>query len=718
MSPDAGRPTLHVLGPVALYPPAGGSAAPVVTQPRQLAVLAYLLLARPRRLHSRDTLVALLWPESDEHQGRHGLRNALHALRKAIGADQLTASGDGLVGVAPGTVACDALDAEAHLAREEWGEALELYQGELLEGFHVSGGEAFEEWLTQERARLREQMAHAAASLSDARHAAGDLAGAVRAAEQRTRIAPLEEGAHRQLISLLLAQGEPGAARGVYERFAARLHAELGTAPSARMAELLRRGDGATAADGGSRPDAQAAPVHAIAVLPWSHGGTLADGDELAEGLTASLTSVLARVPTLHVPALGVVRRLGALDTDAQAAGRELGVDAVVVGRVADAGSACRLRLEVIRVHDGRLLWGDARTARRERLHAVPHELAIGICQAIGVAPGDTLRHAVPSVAAGAGDAWVHYVRGQYHFLRAAANGDPGELETARTFFERALERDPACAPAYAGLANFHAVAAARGIRTPFEQEFERTIELSRQAAALDPTLAVPHVHFGVKAMYLDGDLAEAGRQFRRAIEVEPTNAEGHRFLAIWLGLQGDAEASLAHFAEAVRHEPDMPIYRNGLADALQRQGRHAEAEAELRRALALDARYGPARERLLRCLEATGRWDEAVRLRCDAGQPDAERFARAFAERGVAGYRAERERELRGVIERLAPRAAEATPSVPGDRFNPVELQLALAHAELGEWEAARAWRERACRARPWRAAWFEARPELVRVG
>lgn len=692
---DDPRPRLQVLGPVALHPPAGIHSIPQLTHPRQLAVLAYLLLARPRRMHARDTLIALLWPEADQEQGRHGLRNVLHAIRKAIGSESLVGGGDGLVGIANGNVRCDALIAEAHLERHEWEKALALYQGELLAGFHVSEALGFEEWLTDERARLHGLMVQAATALADERRAAGDLPGAIRAAERRTRLAPLEEAGYRQLITLLLDQGEPLEARRVYDRLAARIQAEFGAAPSPRTEELL--------------------PLTSIAVLPWSVGGDVVDGEELALGLTAALTSVLARVPGLHVPALGVVRRIGSLDTDAQAAGAALGVAAVVIGRLSDAGNACRLRAEVIRVADGRLLLGDARNARRERLHAVPHELGIAICHALGMKPGDTLQDVVPAVSAGAGDAWVHYVRGQYHFLRAAANGDPADLERAREFFERALERDPACAPAYAGLANFHAVAAARGLRTPFEAEFGRTIELSRAAMALDPTLGVPHVHFGVQAMYLEGDLERAGREFRTAVEVEPTCAEGHRFLAIWHGLHGEAAAALEHFRQAAAHEPDMPIYRNGLGDALMRGGQYEEAEAELRRALAIDPRYGPARERLLRCLEAQGSWGDAVALRREAAQPDADQFASAFDAGGEQGYRAERKRELQVVIQRLTVRANSPALAGPSDRFNPVELQLALAHAELGEWEAARAWRDRLCGVQPWREKWFRSHPGLV---
>jgi DNA-binding SARP family transcriptional activator len=103
---------LQLLGPVYLRRLDGSPLPRPLTQPRPLAVLAYLALARPRGLHSRDTILALLWPESTQASGRHALRNALHAIRYSLGDDALVTAGDGLVGLDPARVRCDALELE------------------------------------------------------------------------------------------------------------------------------------------------------------------------------------------------------------------------------------------------------------------------------------------------------------------------------------------------------------------------------------------------------------------------------------------------------------------------------------------------------------------------------------------------------------------------------------------------------------------------------
>ena len=100
-------------------------------------------------------------------------------------------------------------------------------------------------------------------------------------------------------------------------------------------------------------------------------------------------------------------------------------------------------------------------------------------------------------------DAYGLYVRGHFLFLRCAHGGSPEELLRSREYFERALALDERYAPAIAGLSNFYAVAARRELLKPFHATFAKAIEYSHHALALDPSLAIPHVHFGVEALYL-----------------------------------------------------------------------------------------------------------------------------------------------------------------------------------------------------------------------
>ena len=312
--------------------------------------------------------------------------------------------------------------------------------------------------------------------------------------------------------------------------------------------------------------------------------------------------------------------------------------------------------------------------------------------------------------------AYVLYVRGTYIFLRNAPGGDPRELNRCRDFFEQALARDPNFAHAYSGLANYYAVAAVRNVLAPFAETFARAIALSHRALSLDPGQAIPHVHFGVKAMYLDGDWDTAGVEFGTAVSLDPTYAEARRFHGIYLGAVGRTAEAIGEFREAVRAEPHLALFRNTLAAAYMDLRRYDDAVTELQQALALDLSYGAARNRLIQCFERMGRYDAAVAERKQSRHAaDALRFANALDRDGERGYRRERAVELRALIASVASTLTDGPPENAAEILNPPQLRLALACAELGEWDRARAWVEHACSRRPGQRPWFASHPDLA---
>jgi len=314
------------------------------------------------------------------------------------------------------------------------------------------------------------------------------------------------------------------------------------------------------------------------------------------------------------------------------------------------------------------------------------------------------------------------YVRGHYLFLRSAHGGSTDDLHRAREHFERALQEEPQYAPAIAGMANFFAVAARRELLLPFGEVFAQAIALSHQAQSLDATLAAPHVHFAVKAWFLDDQLDRAGEQFAAAVACEPSYAEGRRFYGAWLSLmRRDAEA-LVQMEEAARLEPDIPHVLSSLAATQLALHREAEAEQTLRQVLALDARHGPARERLVRLFERQGRLADAVTLRqTSPNQAEADAFRRGWEADGVAGYERVRRERLEEKAALLEARLLEQgghpgtrTPRRAGDVFSPPEVQLVSLYAELGDWKRVRSRELAAVAARPALATWIAALPEL----
>jgi DNA-binding SARP family transcriptional activator len=230
---------LKTLGAVELRDAAGRELSSVLSQPKRLAVLLYLALARPRGFQRRDVLLALFWPEADHDHARAALRKVVHVLRRELGEGVLLGRGDEEVGFAQKTVRCDVVAFEEAIGDGRFTEALELYRGELLEGFFVSAAPEFERWVDGERVRLREQAAVAAWALAD--EAGSDEQGvpALNWARRALSLTPADEGALRRLITLAYRCGDRAAAMRAYSEFAARLAQEFGVRPSAETRQLI-----------------------------------------------------------------------------------------------------------------------------------------------------------------------------------------------------------------------------------------------------------------------------------------------------------------------------------------------------------------------------------------------------------------------------------------------------------------------------------------------
>lgn len=234
---------LHLLGTVDLRRD-GVEVRSVLSQPKRLALLAYLSSAAPRGFHSRDTLLALFWPESDGERARNSLRQALYQLRRSLGDDVVVGRGDREVGLDPDLFWCDAAEFDQALEGGRFEDALKLYRGDLLPGFFIDDAAEVERWLEEERARRRRAAVDAAGKLAEREEARGEWRAAALWAERALSFAPSEEAALRRLLVLLERAGEPAAALAAFADFERRLQAEYGLSPSAetlRLVEQLRR---------------------------------------------------------------------------------------------------------------------------------------------------------------------------------------------------------------------------------------------------------------------------------------------------------------------------------------------------------------------------------------------------------------------------------------------------------------------------------------------
>jgi predicted ATPase/DNA-binding SARP family transcriptional activator len=225
------------------------------------ALLAYLAVEADRP-HRREALMGLLWPDLPDASARMNLRQALATLRRAIGdravdssyllanrdTVQWNPSSDGSLDVAAFTSLLDETEQHAHRraehcrpCAERLQEAVQLYRGSFLAQFSLSDSVLFEEWALLKREWLHHRAVAAMGRLVTYHERRGDYEQAISAARQQLELDSWREEAHRQLMRLLVLNGERSAALAQYERCRRLLAEELGVEPEAETTTLYEQ---------------------------------------------------------------------------------------------------------------------------------------------------------------------------------------------------------------------------------------------------------------------------------------------------------------------------------------------------------------------------------------------------------------------------------------------------------------------------------------------
>jgi tetratricopeptide (TPR) repeat protein len=301
------------------------------------------------------------------------------------------------------------------------------------------------------------------------------------------------------------------------------------------------------------------------------------------------------------------VRRYAALDQDAIAAGRELGVDLVLDGLLQRRGDRLRVSARLLRVADGKQLWAENFDQAFTTIFDVQDAIATRVAAAL------ELHGIVDGVTRGAPythdpEAYALYASGRLAWTRQ----NETSLLQSIDFFQQAIARDPNYALAYAGLADSYAVLGVFSMRAPREV-FPKAREAAEKALAIDPDLAAAHAALGHIMVQYDQDWDGAAREYARAKQLDPSLALIYHRRSILYAVQGNTERALAELDRARELEPLWLSPRQFAGHALYYARRYDEAIATLEGVLALDDRMDAARGFLIRCLIAKGDYQRAL---------------------------------------------------------------------------------------------------------
>jgi TolB-like protein/DNA-binding SARP family transcriptional activator len=683
-SPSAVR--LNLFGSPTLRRVSGSPVTGRAVQRHRIALLSLLAAAADRAV-SRDWLMGQLWPESSPDQARKLLNAAVYVLRKELGENAILSETDHLR-LNAAIVDADVAQFETALQREEYERAVALYTAPFLDGFFLPDAPEFEHWIERERVRLAHARATALEALAEAAEARQDLQGAVDWWRRRVEQDPYDSRVALRLMRALASRGNPAGAlqhaathqrlvREEYDTnpspdvvaFAERLRSEPAVRgePTRRSASPAPYEVGVAAVPGaaavpasssGSLPPATrrrspfllyglaalamaavlfgasrlwrtrgAAPLRAasepsIAVLRFTSSDDDPADIALADGMTEELIGLLSRVNGIRVIGSTSVFSLRDEALDVRRIGDTLGVTHVLRGAVQRNGSRLRVRVRLVDARDRSTQWSETYDRELQDVFAVQDDIIKSAVQELGIrlaAPERPLRRQPTHNLV----AYELYRRGS----------DPVLLRSDRTameaseYFRRAVALDSTYAAAWAGLGRTYARLA--GAALPLhdrERYWALAHEASLKAVSLDDSLIEAHATLAL--IYLRSfDIAAAGRQLARAVELDPTGVPIYEYLVVfdlWTGRPADA---LAHAQRALKLDPLSPLAHATLANALIHNDRCDEALARLETLMELKPPLMRTAPLAALCYAKKQMWPQAIALlrpQAERGEPHA----------------------------------------------------------------------------------------------
>jgi serine/threonine protein kinase/Flp pilus assembly protein TadD len=299
----------------------------------------------------------------------------------------------------------------------------------------------------------------------------------------------------------------------------------------------------------------RAMQIDSIAVLPFVNVSGDASADYLSDGMTESLIASLTHVPDLKVKSRNSVFRYKGKDVDAQKAGSELGVSALVSGRVTRHGDNVEVSAELTDVRDNTELWGQHYTGKSTDIISLEQQIAGDLAAKLRSGLSTSQKQLVTKQGTQNPEAYELYLKGRYAWSKRTA----ADLETAISYFNLAIAKDPGYALAYSGLADVYTVYPVYGAKS--SEVVPKSNVAARKALELDPTLAHPHAVLGGNEMEFDWDFAGGEAEYKKAFELDPNDASAHQWYGQDLGwLGGKDQEALAEMNRAHQLDPLSPI--------------------------------------------------------------------------------------------------------------------------------------------------------------
>lgn len=349
--------------------------------------------------------------------------------------------------------------------------------------------------------------------------------------------------------------------------------------------------------------------LDSLAVLPFSNAGSGQDMVYLSEAIPESLIFNLSRLPQLRVKAWSTVARYRNRDTDAWEIGRELDASAVLSARLYQLGDNLVVKAELVDTSDGSQLWGAQYQRKLDDLFSIEQELAREICEHLKLKLNEEQRERLMHRYTENAEAYQHYLKGRYYWHQRSGPG----LKKAIEHFNAAIRLDEEYALAHAGLADCFVLLGVYGAAPP-RMIMPKAKDAAEKALQIDEFLADPHASLGAYHCWYTWDWAEAEREFRRAIELNPAYTNSyHWYGSIFLLARNRFDEALEIERKALELEPMTMVIRASFTWINYQARRFEEAVANGYEGVEIEPNFALGRFYLGISLAQLHRYDEAI---------------------------------------------------------------------------------------------------------
>jgi serine/threonine protein kinase/Flp pilus assembly protein TadD len=421
------------------------------------------------------------------------------------------------------------------------------------------------------------------------------------------------------------------------------------------------------------------AAIDSIAVMPFVNETKDSNSEYLSDGLTESIINNLIQLPSLRVSPRSSVFHYKGKDTDPIQIAKELGVRAVLTGRMSQRGDNLIISAELLDTRDNKEIWGDQYNRKVADALSVQQEISREISERLRTKLSGEEQRQLTRRDTSNPEAYAFYLKGRYYWNKRTADNTRKAIEQ----FQQAADKDPNYALAYVGLADSYSILEVY-LGTPASETLPKAKAFAERALELDNSLAEAHNSLGYAYNGL-WQWEKADEEFKRSIELNPNYPTAHQWYSILLLDKGQFDEALTEARRAQDLDPLSLVIGQNLAQVYLARADLNSSIEQAKKVIDLDPRYSRGHMQLGLAYLKQGNYSDAVAELRKA--VDLDRGRLAFAGLGYGYAVSGRRAEALAVLKELE--AKYQTHEALGQ-------DLAAVYAGLGDKDQAFAWLEK----------------------